>query len=155
MKLQGLVIAAVAVSVASFSAGLGIGWKFVGYTRGFDAGVKSVETQYAALHEVAVNTMRGKQQCVTQVEKVNNAVAEQREENRKILIEDRVATQEAITKFQLAAQVAADNTKKTQLQIAEARNEMVKIKDACVNAGVPAEFFSVLNRTLETPAAAD
>lgn len=138
----------VAVVVATFTAGMSVGWKFVGFPRGYEAGVAAAGVINDALNDVAVNTMRGKQACVAEVVKVNTEVDRQKEENRKILIDDRAATTVAVERVEKAAAVAVASATKTQIQIAEARNEIGKIKDACVSAGVPADFFIVLNRAL-------
>lgn len=140
-------------TLSSFGIGMSIGWKFVGFPRGYAEGVKQTQIINDALNTVAVDTMRSKQQCEQQVTKVNTEADRQREENRKILIEDRAASQAAFEKMEAATIEAARANSKTQMQIAEARNEMVKIKDVCVNAGVPADFFNVLNRALEAEAA--
>lgn len=147
-------IAMAAIAFLSFSAGIGFGWKIVGYPRGHADGVKAAQTINDALNTVAVDTMRGKQQCVAEVEKVNVENERQKEENRKILIDDREATRLAVERAEAAATNAAISMNKTQIQIAEARNEIGKIKDACVSAGVPAALFDVLNRAVETQAPA-
>lgn len=146
------VIAFIASTVAAALIGISIGWKFIGYPRGFQAGEAASHTINDALNTVAVDTMRGKLACVAEVTKSNNEVDRQKEENRKILNEDRAATSLAVERAEKAAAAAAASATRTQLQIAEARDEMVKIKDACVNAGVPAALFDVLNRTMETQA---
>jgi len=147
------IVATVTAVAASFTIGLSIGWKFLGWPQGFAAGQEALKAHYEALHKVAVTTMRDKQQCVQQVDKVNDEVVRQREENRIILVEDRAATKVAIEKFEKAAERAAVNAQTTQINISEARLELVKIKDACLSAGVPADYFSLLNRALGTDAA--
>lgn len=136
--------------IAAFMAGLSTGWKFVGYPRGYEAGIKGASVVNEALNTVAVDTMRGKQACEVEVRKTNVEVDRQREQNRKILIDDRAATQIAIEAANKSAASAALAMTQTQRNIQEARNEIAKIKDACVNAGVPADFFMQLNRALET-----
>lgn len=141
-------IASVTAVAAAFTIGLSIGWKFIGWPQGFAAGQEALKAHYEALHKVAVTTMRDKQQCAQQVDKVNEEVVKQREENRTILVQDRQATKIAIEKFEKASERAAATAQKTQINISEARNELVKIKDACLSAGVPADYFSLLNRAL-------
>jgi len=147
------IVATVTAVAASFTIGLSIGWKFLGWPQGFAAGQEALKAHYEALHKVAVSTMRDKQQCAQQVDKVNDEVVRQREENRIILVEDRAATKVAIEKFEKAAERAAQNAQTTQINISEARSELVKIKDACLNAGVPSDYFSLLNRALGADAA--
>ena len=147
------IVATITAIAATFAIGLSIGWKFLGWPQGFAAGQEALKAHYEALHKVAVTTMRDKQQCVQQIDKVNDEVVRQREENRTILVEDRQATKIAIEKFEKASEQAARNSQKTQINISEARNELVKVKDACLNAGVPAVYFDVLNRALGTDVA--
>lgn len=148
-------VAFAVATVSSFSIGMSIGWKFVGFPRGYEAGMKASQVMNDALNTVAVDTMRGKMQCDQQVTKVNIEADRQREENRKILIEDRAASQAAFEKMEAATMAAARDTANMKSQIGEARNEMARIKDACVSAGVPADFFNVLNKALGAEAASD
>jgi len=134
--------------IAAFSAGIGIGWQFFGYPRGYDAGYAAKTAEYEALWDTSVRITGEREQCKGEIVKVNTEVDRQKEENRKILIEDRAATDVAIARSEKSAAEAAASVAKMQFQITEARNEMVKIKDACVNAGVPAAYFDVLNRAL-------
>lgn len=134
--------------VAAFMAGLSTGWKFVGFPRGYEAGIKSASVVNEALNTVAVDTMRGKQACEVEIKKTNSEVDRQREVNRKILNEDRIATNVAIESANKSAATAVAAMSRTQRQIQEARDEIAKIKDACVGAGVPTDFFVQLNRAL-------
>lgn len=140
-------------TVAALCAGIGIGWQFFGYPRGFEAGEKAARLEYEVLYKTSVRITGEREQCKSQVVKVNTEVDRQKEENRKILVEDRAATQEAITRAERAALDAAASSNKTQRQLTEAANELGKIKDACVSAGVPAAYFNVLNSALAGTAA--
>lgn len=149
--MKALVAGGLAV-IAAFSAGIGVGWKFLGYPRGYDLGylegAKAKQIELDALWTTSVRITGEREQCKTQIVKVNTEVDRQKEENRQLLTVDRVATQEAIARAERAAIAAASSSAKTQIQLAEAAHEMGKIKDACINAGVPAAVFDVLNRSL-------
>ena len=136
--------------IAALCAGIGIGWQFFGYPRGFEAGRDAAELEYEVLYKTAARITGEREQCKGQVVKVNTEVDRQKEENRKILTEDRAATQAAIIRAERAALDAAASSNKTQRQLTEAANELGKIKDACVNAGVPAAYFDVLNGALSS-----
>lgn len=134
--------------IATFCAGLGVGWQFFGYPRGFDAGVEAKRVEYEALWSASVRITGEREQCKGEIVKVNTEVDRQKEENRKILIDDRAVTSKAIERAERAAIDAASASAKTQIQLAEAAYELGKIKDACVNAGVPSAYFDVLNKAL-------
>lgn len=140
-------------TLAALCAGIGIGWQFFGYPRGYEAGEAAAKLNYELLYKTSVRITGEREQCKSEVVKVNDEVDRQKEENRKILTDDRVATQEAITRAERAALDAAASSNKTQRQLTEAGNELRKIKDACVSAGVPAAYFDVLNRAIAGTAA--
>lgn len=134
--------------IALLSAGIGIGWQFFGYPRGFDAGKAEAKIEFDALWQSSVNISKSREQCKGEVVKQNAEVDRQKEENRRILIDDRAATQAAIAKAESAATRAAETSIRTQKQLIEAGDELRKIQDACVNAGVPTAYFDVLNSAL-------
>ena len=89
--------------IAALCAGIGIGWQFFGYPRGFEAGRDAAELEYEVLYKTAARITGEREQCKGQVVKVNTEVDRQKEENRKILTEDRAATQAAIIRAERAA----------------------------------------------------
>lgn len=148
-----MLVAGGIAGLVAFGGGMSFGkWLEKGACEKRIEAVKEAAAELIDKKDAEITTLGlEKAQAQAEVAKVNAETLRQFNELQTLLSADQVKRDEAATRVEKAAQLAAANARDAAAKASEARKVIQNVADQCARAGVPDDVVRVLNDILGAP----
>lgn len=123
----------------------------IAHGAGAESARRIITEELSAAKRVANRLLAERDQCRSEVDKVNRAIASQVAELSKLMSADQVARQEAAQRMETAANEAAREARIASQRAAEARKVILNVADQCARGPVPPAVLDSLRQLAGPP----
>lgn len=123
----------------------------IAHGAGFEQAKRALNEELTATKRVANRLLAERDQCRSEVDKVNQAIAARVQELAALMSADQAERQAAAVRMEAAAVEAAKEAKLAGLRAAEARKVILNVADQCARGPVPPAVLDSL-RNIAGPA---